>query len=100
MFNGWPASYADIVGGLTFARNVADQIVVQLAAGDRSIAVLLGPSGVGKTTAARQVLATLSQAGTLCWEHKVDQVLRTRNWRELSTYLRVRLKTPTREQFA
>jgi hypothetical protein len=90
MFNGWPASYADIGGGLTFARNVADQIVSQLAGTDRTIAILLGPSGVGKTTAARQALTVLSQAGTLCWEHKVDQVLRPRAWRALAAHLRAK----------
>ena len=88
MFNGWPASYADIAAGLTFARNLADQIVSQLATTDRLVAVLLGPSGVGKTTAARQALTTLSQSGTLCWKHKVDQTFHTRHWRALAAHMK------------
>lgn len=90
MFNGWPASYADVIAGLTFTRTLADEIVSQLATTDRSIAVVLGPSGVGKTTAARQALITLSQSGTLCWEHKLDQTIRVDPWRALAAHLKTK----------
>jgi hypothetical protein len=47
MFNGWPASFADITAGFTFVRDVAYRIKTQLIAGTRFISILLGPSGVG-----------------------------------------------------
>jgi replication-associated recombination protein RarA len=88
MFNGWPASYADIVAGLTFARDVGDQVKAQLVAGDRFISILLGPSGVGKTTAIRQAIAKLVQSGFLCWEHKSEQTLLPDIWRSLAGFLK------------
>jgi len=88
MFNGWPASYADIAAGLTFSRNVTDQITEQLTTGDRNISVVLGPSGVGKTTAARQALSNMLRNGFLCWEHKLDQNLRSQHWRNLAANLK------------
>jgi hypothetical protein len=88
MFNGWPASYADISSGLTFARDVSSQIVKQFATSDRHVAVLLGPSGVGKTTASRQALNEMLRNGILCWEHKPDQTLLSNEWRKLAAGLK------------
>ena len=88
MFNGWPASYADIGAGLTFARDVADQIKAQLTAGDKFISILLGPSGVGKTTAIRQAITELGKINFLCWEHKPDQALLVEVWRGLAIFLK------------
>jgi hypothetical protein len=87
MFNGWPASYADVTAGLTFKRDVAGMVAGQLKAGVLPIAVVLGPSGVGKTTAARQALVELNAAGFLCWEHKLDQQLLGHEWREVAKIL-------------
>ncbi|MBV9984750.1 SIR2 family protein [Bradyrhizobium sp.] len=88
MFNGWPASYADIAAGLTFSRNVASEIVEQFKTDDKSVAILLGPSGVGKTTAARQVLSGLVATGVFCWEHKEDHTVQSDAWRKLAAYLK------------
>jgi hypothetical protein len=88
MFNGWPASYADIAAGLTFSRDVADKIATQLTKTERNVAILLGPSGVGKTTAARQAVSKLLRNGVLCWEHKLDQNLLVRDWRKLALHLK------------
>lgn len=88
MFNGWPATYADISSGLTFRRDLAAQIVDQLLNTEKSVAVVLGPSGVGKTTAARQALCMLSGKGVLCWEHKSDQSILAKQWRSLAAHLK------------
>ena len=87
MFNGWPASYADVKAGLTFPRSVTRKVSDQLALGDNQVAVLLGPSGVGKTTAARQILGSLLGSGYLCWEHKLDQTLYGKEWRQVASLL-------------
>jgi ABC-type iron transport system FetAB ATPase subunit len=49
--------------------------------------VLLGPSGVGKSTAARQALKSLTDGGFHAWQHKDDQTLLPSRWRELARYL-------------
>lgn len=89
MYNGWPASYADIRAGYTFKRDVADEIFGQITAGVKPIAVLLGPSGAGKTTAARQAMSRLSEQGYWCWEHKYDLPLLAIKWREVAAALRL-----------
>jgi hypothetical protein len=88
MFNGWPGTYADITAGLTFARDVAQQIKTQLLSTDRTVAILLGPSGVGKTTAVRQTVLELLKVGVHCWEHKPDQILLPYQWRAVAADLK------------
>ncbi|MEY9234084.1 hypothetical protein ABIF68_002531 [Bradyrhizobium japonicum] len=88
MFNGWPASFSDIAAGLTFARRVSEQVADQFRIGGRSIAILLGPAGVGKTTAARQALSLLMRSDYFCWEHKPDHSLSWREWRKLASHLK------------
>lgn len=58
MYNGWPATYADIAAGHTFRRDVSDDIE-RLYVDGKLTAALVGASGVGKTTAARQVVQSL-----------------------------------------
>lgn len=88
MYNGWPVSYADIRAGLTFQRDIAREIQRQFVAPDgTTIAILLGASGVGKTSAARQALAALSDTH-LCWEHKSDRPLMPHKWQEIATILK------------
>jgi hypothetical protein len=85
MYNGWPASYADIAAGLTFQRNVANKIEQNIPS--QPLAILLGAAGVGKTTAARQVGLKLTQNGYFGWEHKSDQVLVPSAWRQVAKRL-------------
>lgn len=80
MFNGWPATYADIAAMLTFERTVSGQVRDIFQSPDRLCAVVLGAAGVGKTTAARQVMLKLRREGHICWEHKGDSTLQVQEW--------------------
>lgn len=79
MFNGWPATFSDVNGGLTFNRSVADSIVQDISS-DKLCSILLGASGVGKSTAARQAILKLSKQNFFCWEHANDQPLDVASW--------------------
>jgi hypothetical protein len=88
MFNGRPATHADILAGLTFERSVCVPLLQQLTSEGTLVATLLGASGVGKTTAARQVLQKLREAEVLCWEHKSEMPLLVAEWSKLAADLR------------
>ena len=79
MFNGWSATYSDIEYGLTFERSVTENISDFVLSGGL-YATLVGASGVGKTTAARQVLLRLRNEGYLAWEHNLDSELEIKDW--------------------
>jgi hypothetical protein len=87
MFNGWPASSADIQSGLTFERTLTIDIERDLVTGPYICALVLGASGVGKTTAARQVLYRLKNSGYLCWEHNNDYQIPVKYWVEMAKQL-------------
>lgn len=87
MFNGWPASYADIKSGLTFQRSCCPKIHESLSGGDKHAAVLLGPSGIGKTTLAKQVLLRFSESGWPCWQHKEEHTLLAEDWLKVAKKL-------------
>lgn len=90
MFNGRPATHSDILAGLTFERSVCPDIVEALTTEANLVATLLGASGVGKTTAARQVLQKLRDADVYCWEHKGDMPLAPTEWFALARDLQER----------
>ena len=90
MFNGRPATHADVLAGLTFERSLGANILAQLNADAAQVATLLGASGVGKTTTARQVLQKLRNQDILCWEHKPDMPLVVDEWFKLAADLRER----------
>ncbi|WP_207412353.1 SIR2 family protein [Methylobacterium sp. SD274] len=87
MYNGWPATFGDISAGIAFRRLMADDIVDAFAKSTTHIAIMLGPSGVGKTTAARQVLKSLVDSGFHAWQHSEDQVFLPDKWREMALKL-------------
>jgi len=87
IFNGWPAEYCDIAAGLTFKRSAATEIVEHFIESDNLLALILGASGVGKTTAARQAMYELSKLGFVCWEHKTDCLLSASNWIKMAQQL-------------
>lgn len=93
LFNGWPAKYPDIVSGLTFDRSIATEISSFLQRADSVCAIVLGASGVGKTTASRQVLLKLRGAGILAWEHKGDHPIGVESWIEMAHRLRLKNRT-------
>lgn len=86
MYNGWPVTYANIRAGQTFRRNVAKSIELQMSGGSQSIAVLLGASGVGKTSAARQALTELSKV-EFAWEHNIERPFLAEKWYEVAKLL-------------
>ncbi len=88
MFNGWPASYADIDKRFTFERSITDSLASFVASGEGIVAALLGASGVGKTTAIRQVMLKLRHSGFTCWEHSDDFSLQSDEWLNLAKALR------------
>ncbi len=87
IFNGWPARYADIVAGYTFERLVSIDISNRIHRDQKMCAVLLGASGVGKTTAARQAMRRIQALGCAAWEHKPDHLLNVDHWIKVSERL-------------
>ncbi|NIY75868.1 hypothetical protein HED22_09450 [Thalassospira sp. HF15] len=88
MFNGSPASYADILRGWTFERDFADKLEHQLAEGPSRIAYILGAAGSGKTTGARKCLNQLVDREILCWEHESNLSLYVDGWIKIDAELR------------
>lgn len=93
MFNGRPASYADIKRGWTFRRAISARLETQLAAADKRIAYIIGTAGVGKTTAVRQTLARLLDRDIRCFEHRPDFDLPVDAWASVDRELRKRAQT-------
>ncbi|MGV2976483.1 SIR2 family protein [Roseibium alexandrii] len=88
MFNGRPASYADIASGLTFQRSKTATIDDYLAEEGRLCAVITGASGVGKTTLARQIAMRARSRGVKCFEHPPDQPFVADEWFKVAETLR------------
>lgn len=87
MYNGWPASWADVAAGYTFQRESAYHAESDFADPDRVFATFLGASGTGKTTAARQCVFHLQKAGYFAWEHNADRELLVSEWSEVADRL-------------
>ncbi len=92
MFNGWPATYADINAGLTFKRTIAESVHEELCASDKLFAAILGAAGVGKTTASRQAMLRFREGGVGCWEHRAEETLQVHDWLALAGDLAARAK--------
>ena len=86
IFNGWPARYPDIATGLTFDRSCVSDIVKFIDEGGQ-FTCLLGASGVGKTTGARQAVLRLKGRGYFAWEHKADLPLQSHLWVQVAKRL-------------
>ncbi len=89
LFSGGDATYGDIASELTFARDVVQHAETQLTSTDKLVAYFLGAAGLGKTSAARQLLASLHQRGFSCWEHKLDHVLDSESWIKIAKHCEV-----------
>jgi hypothetical protein len=88
MYNGWPASWSDVAADLTFPRDMAYEAAEKLAAFEEVVAIFLGASGSGKTTAARQAILELARAGYQAWEHHGDRELLAKEWIEVARNLK------------
>lgn len=91
MFNGAPASYADIMRGWTFERDFSGRLESQMANRDgKRIAYVLGAAGFGKSTGIRKALSGLVDRGILCWEHVSDLSFQSESWTLVDDELRKR----------
>lgn len=87
MFNGWPATYGDIKGNLTFARTLVSDLAGRVISRELQYVTIVGASGVGKTTASRQLLAKLSKSTENVWEHDCQKPLSPELWRSVAATL-------------
>jgi hypothetical protein len=87
MFNGGPATYADIQIGATFER-AALGLAIQALTGPCPVAAIVGPAGVGKTTFGRQLLKALSDQGYGAHEHRNDFPFQSHPWLAVEADLR------------
>jgi len=87
VYSGSPCDYADIRAGYSFERSASPILKEKIESGLRYITIL-GASGVGKTTLARQVALLLSDVGWQAWEHNSDRALIADEWRRVASELR------------
>ncbi|QNG36552.1 hypothetical protein F1C76_08085 [Geodermatophilaceae bacterium NBWT11] len=89
LFNGSPATYADIKAGLTISRAVETRLKQTQDSGVRSFfLVLSGAAGVGKTSLARRLMYSRLSQGFSCWEHLNNFPLDAHAWLEVEARLR------------
>lgn len=86
MFGGGAPSYADIRAGFTFPRTCKERASEKLRQGTQ-YSVILGASGVGKTSLARQIAFDLVGKGYLGWEHNPDREFIADEWRSVAKAL-------------
>lgn len=80
LFNGSPATYADVRQGLTISRNAQRQLDDAQRGVRGFFLVLEGARGVGKTTLARSFMLSLADRGISAWEHNPDYQLDVDAW--------------------
>lgn len=88
MFSGRPATYADIAEGLTFERDIVSKACDLIAANPGDPILVAGASGVGKTTAARQILTRVGGTVNWIWEHRTDNDFDAGEWLKVAVRLR------------
>ncbi|MCE5333490.1 MAG: SIR2 family protein [Desulfobacteraceae bacterium] len=92
MYQGWPASYADIEAQITFERTLLSEVESSFENG-KVCTVILGASGIGKTTFARQIMLCLHKKHFHCWEHKNEHTLQYEMWRNIAREMHSKGKT-------
>lgn len=90
MFNGWPASYADIIANLTFRRSLCPAILAEFDKHKLTSFIILGASGTGKTTLAKQLMHQFTLKKLHTWEHKTDHTLLHKEWFEIAKSLKTK----------
>jgi hypothetical protein len=88
LFNGAPASYADIADRLTMRRNAQTRFAEAQDGGKGFFLVITGNAGVGKTTLARSLLIERNNADFACWEHLNSFPLDSAAWLRVEANLR------------
>ncbi|QII05720.1 hypothetical protein BH93_10355 [Rhodococcoides fascians A25f] len=88
LFNGSPATYADIENGFTIER-ASEQRLRDAQDGRRGFfLVIAGAGGVGKTSLARRLLYSRLSENFLCWEHIPHYALDVESWLLVNVELR------------
>lgn len=88
LFNGSPATYADIQHGFTIRRAVENRLQAAQTGARGFLVVLSGAAGVGKTSLARALMLRRAQEGFACWEHSNSFPLDADGWLEVEAALR------------
>ena len=88
LFNGSPATYGDIAGGLTIQRATERRLLEAQENPKGKFLVLTGVAGVGKTCLARRLLFQKLQLGYHCWEHNESFPLDHDAWLTVEESLR------------
>lgn len=73
-------------GGLTFPRTKLEEVARALTGG-KICCLVLGPSGIGKTTLSKQFLCESGKVFNYRWEHRREQTLLSTDWREVAKLL-------------
>lgn len=92
MYNGRPATYAEIRHGYTFARDIENELSTKFRLGHRILPVI-GVAGVGKTTATRRFVFERHSEGSHAWEHRTGFRLRPDAWASVHRNLLERKET-------
>lgn len=88
MYQGWPATYSDIEAQLTFERSNFISVSREIDRPDKITTIILGASGTGKSTFARQLVLFFKKKGNYCWEHKLGYTLSPFEWRRVANNLK------------
>ncbi len=88
LFNGSPATYADIRQGFTIRRAVENRLEAAQTGTRGFFVVLSGAAGVGKTSLARALMLRRADEGFACWEHSNSFALDASAWLEVEASLR------------
>lgn len=88
LFNGSPASYADIFNGQTIKRAALGRIEAAKTGARSYFIVVEGSRGVGKTTMARSYVLNRMAEGLPAWEHLSDHPLDYASWLAVESKLR------------
>lgn len=88
LFNGGPATYADISHELTIPRAIEQRLEKTQNSARGFFLVLAGAAGVGKTSLARRLVYRRFQDNFLAWEHLNSFPLSVESWLEVESSLR------------
>lgn len=88
MYQGWPANYSDINNNVTFDRLLFNAAKDALGNDQILSTTILGASGIGKTTFARQLTLHYLRNGLMCWEHNSSHPLLFKMWRSVAGELK------------